>query len=298
MSKKEYITTYPDAELTSLTTQLAFKKRGQNFAWLKRAKERGDDLTAYKAKMSVAVSTAVMANPNERKRRAEAMASRNSSPGGRELSRITAKKTSARPEILAIRTARLTAWRNTHFDEFYEKCTLAAHSKWHSKPELMLFELLLTASPYEFKHNQIVKSSVFTNKSHRKQVDIADKTARIYVEFDGIIHFEPRIKGEKVFNDVRNMDRLLDEHIVQHGWTLIRISYDQFSYKEGGKFSDRVIYNLFKILKNPSPGVFKLGNSYCSKVIPGTFIACGEGNNYCSDWCMSSDNLDLCLTQQ
>jgi hypothetical protein len=29
---------------------------------------------------------------------------------------------------------------------------------------------------------------------------------------------------------------------------------------------------------------------YCAGVIPGTFIACGEDGNFCSDWCMSKNS--------
>jgi hypothetical protein len=262
ISKDDYLQRFPESSITSYASQTLFKKRGQNFAWLKRAKDRGDDLTVYKKKMGDAVRTSIMNNPIERVRRSEQMAINNRTPQARELSRNTAKKTSARPEILVARTARLARWRDTHFDEFYEKCIKAMHSTWHSKPELILFSLLSDIDGYVFKHNQVVKSEIFTNKSHRKQIDIADKAMRVYVEFDGIIHFEPRIKGEKALSDTKRMDCLLDEHVTLHNWTLIRISYDQFSYKDGGKFNEDCLRQLFELLKDPKSGVYRIGKAY------------------------------------
>lgn len=257
-----------------------------NCSWIARRKAMGDDLSDYRRKMGKAVSDAIMSNPGERARRALQMAANNRTPEAKELARNTAKKTSTRPEIQAVRAANLQRWRDENFDVFYEKCIMKMHSTWHSKPELALFELLRHVDGYQFKHNQIVKSETFTCVSKRKQVDVADAGLRVYVEFDGIVHFDARIKGSEKLTEIQQNDRLLDEHIERHAWTLIRISYDQFTYKDGGRFSERCLRRLFELLKDPKPGVFRLGDAYCTGVIPSTFIACGEGYNYCSDWCI------------
>jgi hypothetical protein len=262
MSKEEYLKAYPTAAITSKVSTARFKHRGQNFAWLKRAKARGDDLTAYKEKMGRAVSEAITSNPGERKRRSELMGELNRRPEARKRSSDVARLTSTRPEILKARAERLARWRELNPDEFYEKCTKAAHAIWHSIPELALFDLLKNVEGYDFVHNQVVKSVAFPNKSKRKQVDIADRSRHIYVEFDGIIHFNARIKGEDNFERVKCMDAMLDDYITKHDWTLIRISYDQFSYKDGGRFEPDCLKKLFEILKDPRPGVHRIGKAY------------------------------------
>lgn len=262
ISKKDYESQFLNAQISCRSSISSFKDRGQNFAWLKRAKERGDDLTAYKRKLSKAVSLAIMSNSEERSRRSRQMSENNRTQDARQRSRITAKKTSSRPDVLLARTRNLERWRNENFEEFYDKCIRAAQSTWQSKPEKKLFEFLLTVQGYDFKHNQVIKSEKFTNSSKRKQIDIADKIKRVYVEFDGIMHFSSAIKGEEAHNKTVNLDKLLNDHIVQHGWTLIRVSYDQFSYKNGGVFSDRCIEQLLSLLKDPKPGVHCIGDSY------------------------------------
>lgn len=262
ITQEKYLNDYPGSLITCHKSADTFKKRGVNFAWLKRAKERGDDLTKYKQKMGKAVSDAVMANSEERARRANQMAINNRTPEARELSSTTAKKTSARPEIQKARAEKLTLWREIHFDEFYEKCIKAMHSTWHSKPELALASILCSMEGYSFKHNQCVKSELIHNRSKRKQIDVADKSARIYVEFDGIIHFEPKIKGTHTFEKIRASDASLNKCIIHHKWMLIRVSYDQFSYKNGGFFKKECLEKLFDRIKNPQPGVYKIGDAY------------------------------------
>jgi len=261
LTQKEYLEKFPESLITCISSKEKFKARGQNFAWLKRAKERGNDLLEYKKKMGEAVRQSILKNPEERKRRSNQMADNNRSPEAREKSSITAKKTSSRPEILKKRTKQLANWRKKNPDVFYEKCTSKMHEVWHSKPELILFSFLKNLEGYDFRHNQVIKSDLFLNQSRRKQIDIADKGSRIYIEFDGVYHFLP-IKGQETLEKCQQADTLLEQHIMKHNWKLIRISYDQFSYKDGGKFFDECIQKLFEALKNPSSGVYKIGNAY------------------------------------
>lgn len=265
LTKESYAEMFPGSTLTSVITQNAFNARGKkNGDWIIRRKERGDDLTDYRKKMGEAVSAAILSDPSERNRRSLQLGKNNRTQNAREKSSVTAKKTSTRPEIIAQRSKNLARWRAEHFDDFYEKCIKKMHNCWKSKPELLLLSILQRVEGYEFKRNQVVKSETFTNKSKRKQCDIADKRARVYVEFDGIHHFENKFKerNEQQFSSGQRMDALFDEHVERHGWTLVRISYDHFSYKDGGMFTSESLQKLFEILKTPTPGVHKIGSAY------------------------------------
>jgi len=57
---------------------------------------------------------------------------------------------------------------------------------------------------------------------------------------------------------------MLDAHVEAHGWTLVRISYDQFSYKDGGRFSEACLRKLFELLLAPVPGVHRIGEAYAA----------------------------------
>lgn len=265
VSKETYVMQFPDAKLTSDASSVRFKNRGQNFAWLKRAKERGDDLTEYKAKMGAAVSAAILANPKERARRSAQMTANNKTEAARQLSRNTAKRTSARPEIMAARAERLARWRTENFDVFYEKCVKAMHSTWHSKPELVLANVVMSIDA-GFKQNQRLHDVCITSKSRRKQVDLANWDTNVIIEFDGKYHFQP-IKGDETLNNTRVRDHELDEAVVKQEMTLIRISYDQFSYKDGGKFSDECLKQLFEHLRDPKPGVHRIGEAYAATFV-------------------------------
>jgi hypothetical protein len=264
----QYLEQHPNAQVKCSKTRERYScQNKKNGDWIERRKAAGDDLSDYREKMGQAVSDAIMSNPEERQRRARQMAKNNRMPEARQRSRETAIKTSARPEIQRARAERLRRWREENFEEFYEKCVKAAHSVWFSKPELALKPILDSVEGYRFKHNQVVKSEQFQNKSKRKQVDYGDKSLRTYVEFDGIIHFESRVKGQKTYEKIQVQDSMLDHHVIQHGWTLIRISYDQFIYgkqEDGspGRFKDECIRQLLEHLRDPQPGVYRIGEAY------------------------------------
>lgn len=57
-------------------------------------------------------------------------------------------------------------------------------------------------------------------------------------------------------------DRELNEAALKQNMSLIRISYDQFSYKDCGKFSEDCLKHLFELLCKPTPGVHYIGASY------------------------------------
>jgi hypothetical protein len=286
ISKEKYVQKFGPIQAMNFS-----KRRSEigkiNGNWIERKKVAGEDLSEYKVKMGAAVKESIMSNPEERKRRSEQMAMNNRTSEAREKSRVTAKKTSARPEIMKARGERLEKWRNDNFDEFYEKCTKVMQSTWSSKPEKMLFNIVSDFNE-SFNRNQRLYDSLFSSKSHRKQIDIMSHELNILIEFDGRVHFEP-IYNDQVLRDAQTRDRELDNVILKHGWTLIRISYDQFSYKGGGKFSDDCLKQLFDHLQDPKPGVHHIGEAYklCSHPVPETFIACSEDGNYCGESSMS-----------
>lgn len=232
-----------------------------NGNWIERAKERGDDLTEYKEKMGRAVSESILSSPEDRKRRAKVMAEVNRSDVMRKKSSETAIKTSARKDIQEKRAGQLKRWRDENPDEFYEKCIHKMMNTHHSKPELILYKAVLAREDYNFKLNQVVKSDRFVSKSKRKQVDIGDKSKRIYIEFDGQLHFKTTKLNQLA--SVQEKDNLLDEHITRHGWVLIRVGYDQFSYRKSDYgFKKECLDRVFAILDSPTPGVHYIGEIY------------------------------------
>jgi len=260
-TSKEYEDKFKSSIKCAKTKENYSIQNAKNGNWIQRAKDKHQDLTEYKKKMGKSVSKSIMTNDQERKSRSERLSDLNKRDDFRERSRLTARKTSSRPDILEHRSKNLSQWRNDNREEFYEKCIKPALKSRSSKPEFELFKILQSVEGYNFRHNQVVKSNKFTTKSSRKQIDIADKEKRVYVEFDGIIHFHP-IKGKETLIETQARDKLLDEHILEHNWTLIRVSYDQFSYKNGGFFSESCLERIFQILKKPASGIYKIGTEY------------------------------------
>lgn len=262
ITKEEYETNHGPVKCTS-TLEAYSRVNKHNGDWINRKKEQGVDLTDYVKKMGVAVSRSIMSNPDERARRAANMISINKTDEARQKSSITAKTTSARPEIIEKRTMVLRKWRNENWETFYEKCIKKLNFSEYrmSNPEICLRNVLSQVDGYNFTWSQLVKSDTFDNKSKRKQVDFGDKKLRVYVEFDGIHHFKC-FKIREDFEKGRRNDIALDEHVEKHGWTLIRISYDQYDPKCELSFKKTCLQRLHHILQNPTPGVHRIGDAY------------------------------------
>ena len=264
LTQKDYIEQFPSALITCSSSAKTFKSRGKNFAWLQRAIERGDDLTEYKMKMGSAVSKSIMSNPVERVRRAKQLAMNNRTPEAREKSRIVAKKTSARPEIQQARTEALAHWRDTHFDEFYEKCIKAMLSYKTSKPELWVRTYVQQQYPHlGFKGNQRLydKERFLINKSHKRQVDILSKSHKIIIEIDGYLHFK-NVPQWNQLQRVIEKDKELNLNAPLMSYKLIRISYDQWN--NTGVLNTECIDTLNTLLSNDNlnPGLYTIGNLY------------------------------------
>ena len=262
LTKEEYEKLYGSVRC-AVTANNYSAVNAKNGDWIRRKKESGEDLTEYTKKMGVAVSHSIMSNPEERRRRARLMGSLNKTPKARERSSTVAKLTSSRPEILERRTTALRNWRNENWEDFYEKCVkrFSFSEIRMSNPEVCLRSILENIQGYNFVWSQVIKSDTFENKSKRKQVDFGDKTLRVYVEFDGIHHFKC-FKIREDFERTQRNDVALDDHIEKHGWTLIRISYDQYDPKSKFLFKESCLKMLYEILQNPTPGVHRIGLAY------------------------------------
>ena len=241
-------------------------------SWQEKAKEDNIDLTELYKRNGKIISESILNNTDERIRRSELMKEMRKTlyDDSEVLKKISdaAKETAARPEIIEQRAANLKKWRDNNPEDFKTKCTdkmLQAKPdkiNWFSKPEKMLYQLLLKLSDFNFKFNQVIKSSIFDWKSKRKQIDMADKNKGIYVEFDGPWHFIPMGNEEK-FKEAVRRDRLLEQHIKDNNLILIRISYDQFhDSRKNPYFYDECIEKLFTIINSNNPGIFKIGNKY------------------------------------
>lgn len=260
MEKKKYYEAYKMPTLCS-KSENSYINSAKVKTPLERALNAGITKEEFYKKISVGVKLSIETNPDERIRRAKNRINTNKSSFMRNLASKTAKETSSRPEILQKRTDILQQWRDNNPEIFYEKCISKMLSGWQSKPEKILYEICKSFSGFSFKRNQTVKSNSFINKSKRKQVDIVDKEKRIYIEYDGPLHFkETSLKISLA--EIQLKDKLLNEHILENNWTLIRISYDQFSYKAQGHFIDSCLDSLKKILSSSVPGLYFIGNMY------------------------------------
>lgn len=248
--------------------------------WLVKAKEEGKDLTEYYSKISKGVKQAIMSDPIERKRRSDLMTKLNnkqqSDPNFQKIVSETAKNTSARKDIQEQRAERLKNWRDKNPDKFYNKCVKKMITAFQSKPEKHLYKYASSLEGFDFKKNQFVHSELISNKSSKKQLDMGDKKKRIYIEFDGVLHFLPK-HGIDRLKEAKQKDYEIDSHILKHNWTLIRVSYDQFIDKtkivnkikqDASYFKPECLDKIQEILKNNNPGIYKIGEAYQTNFVP------------------------------
>ena len=233
LSKSEYEKKYGPTvcESTKSTYSETSKINGD---WIKRAKERGEDLTGYFEKLSNKISEGIMKSDSAREARRQNLSGLNRTQDFRERSSKTAKKTSSRKDIQDKRSKRLARWRENNPEEFYKKCTSVMHKSWQSKPETDLFGVVDQFFPDTFKRNQILKRTgkFLSTKTNIRQIDIMSLENKIVIEFDGIHHFKDVFKKKGNLNEVSKKDQELNSVLVEEGWTVIRVSYDEYDYKE------------------------------------------------------------------
>lgn len=275
ISYQEYKKRYNFEKLTCEKTSEKYKNLPQTqFTWIEKAKQNGEDLTEYRKKISEGVKEAINNNPEELKRRSELMSKINEKLQNNEEYKKAlserAKITSARQDIQVKRSAQLKNWRDNNIEIFHNKCVKKMLKAFQSKPEIALYKFLCTKDNFSFKRNQFIHSNLLTNKSSKKQIDIGDKNKRIYIEFDGILHFEPKF-GEDNLERIKQKDREIEQHISKHNWTLIRVSYDQFKYstktinkikEDASYFKPECLEQIQQILNDNKPGIYKIGEAY------------------------------------
>jgi very-short-patch-repair endonuclease len=259
LSKKEYKAKYGPTVCKKTKTNYSDTK---NYDWIRREKEKGNDLKEYREKLSSAISKGIMSSPSARKARRKNLSSLNKTEEFRKRSSEVAKKTSSRKDILENRTKQLREWRENHPDEFYEKCTSVMINSWKSKPELHLFKSL--NEKYSFlKRNQKLhrKGKFLSTRSNIRQIDIMSIENKIIVEFDGVHHFK-NIHGQDVLEKNKLKDKELNEVMTDEGWTVIRVSHDQYTYKSGEGFKKECLDEVTKIIETKERGLFLIGESY------------------------------------
>lgn len=236
----------------------------KNYDWIRKANEEGRDLSEYKKTMSKAVSTAIMNKPEERSRRSKLMTKMNNEwwkdKDYAQMISDVAANTSARPDVVAARTKQLHNWRTNNPDELAAAIehSLEVHT---SRPEMALFDIVKSTAGYCFKHNTFIKDPIFTSKTQRKQLDIADLARRVVIEFDGIMHFK-EITRQCSLERAHEVDEQLNTYAIRENFMLIRIGYDQWDNHRGGFFKPECLKKLFELLTSPNPGVYKLGTVY------------------------------------
>lgn len=253
------------------------QKMSEACNWIDRAKENGDDLSEYRQRMGAAVSQSIMSNPEERARRSVQMAVNNQTPEAREKSRVTAKKTSQRQDILDQRTHNLANWREKHPDDF-AKCTNAMLQTSVSSPELELFYIIDVLSSMkviccDVKRQQRIQDVSFTaSKTHMFCVDITCifQNVCVHIEIDGIHHFQQIASFD--LNKRQRRDQEFENWInARNDVMLVRLSYDTWETRRWQEnkekmsrtfFSQPALEALFSLLKNPKPGVHCIGQAY------------------------------------
>ena len=235
-------------------------QNGENGDWIERAKDRGEDISDYCERMGNAVRDSILSNPEDRKRRAGVMAAVNRSEVMRKKASDTAKKTSARRDIQLQRVARIHAWQKANPDKFANIISKLT-TIWNSKPESLLYHEMTKRTQFNFRRHQKLRSEKFLSFYKQKDIDIGDTAKRVYIEYDGPLHFKQTTMNQLA--NVQEKDRLLDEHIIEQGWVLIRVGYDQFSYRKSdyGFLAD-CLAKIDEILNDPKPGVHRIENVY------------------------------------
>lgn len=263
LSKKEYELKY-DLVICEKSKNKYKKSGKKNGAWISRKKEKGEDLSEYIEKLGKSISKGIMNSRSARESRRKNLSNLNKTQTFRERSSRTAKKTSSRKDIQEERSNRLSEWRKNNQEEFYKKCTSVMHKSWQSKPEGDLFDIINKNFPNTFKRNQTLKRTgkFLSTKTNIRQIDIMSLENKIVIEFDGIHHFKDVFKKKGNLNEVIKKDKELNKVLVKEGWTVIRISHDEYEYKKNGTFNKETLDKIESIILNKLRGLWLFGKSY------------------------------------
>jgi hypothetical protein len=234
--------------------------------WVARMRRIHPELIEEKLnEMGRNVSLSIMNDSQERERRADLMTSLWSTHRERliESSSRIAIKTSKDPKVLKQRSLQLKNWRDSHYDDFIEKCTKAMISTWHSKGEKATVAMLVAKYPQcSFKNNDIIYREAFTNKSKRHQLDVVSRENKIIVEYDGPIHFK-NIPSWNQLEKVQKRDEEVNA-VLSKEYLVIRISYDQWHEKRGFTPTslEQINKEINEHLVSFNPHFIKIGEAY------------------------------------
>lgn len=258
LSLKEYTERYGSA-----LAENTKKNISENGNWIVREKAKGNDLSDYRKEMSKAVRAAFIDNEVERTRRSKRLSELNRTPNARMRSSRAAKLTSSRPEIQSKRSDILRAWRLREPEKF-QAIVDKMLSYRTSKPEKAALKFVQESFPnFAFKGNQrLMNSKLFVlNKSHKRQIDILSKLHKIIIEIDGWLHFNNVDKWNQL-EKIQEKDHELNSFAIKEGYTIIRISYDQWNGKTG-ELHEAAKEVMKKIISTPSsPQVHFIGDKY------------------------------------
>lgn len=261
LSKVEYEEKYGSTVCSNSKTK---HSETGNYDWINRekSKDHSEKYESWKLGLGEKISDGIMNSDTAREARRKNLSKLNKTDDFRERSSRIAKKTSSRKDILQNRSNQLKKWREINPDEFYEKCTSVMHKTYTTKPELDLFDVVRIISP-KFKRNQQIrrKDKFKTISSGTRQIDIMSLEDKIIIEFDGIYHFK-KLFNNNTLNEVKTKDKELNSVMVTEGWTVIRVSYDQYSYKSGEGFKPETISRICELIKSKERGLFLLGEAY------------------------------------
>lgn len=244
------------------------KKELNNWNWQEKFKNSDDPeerrrFDEWRGNLGPAISQGVLASPSAREARRQNFSKLGKSELMRQVASNTAKKTSARPEIITQRTENLRRWRDTHPEEF-QAITSKMTGTFQSKPEKMLYEWCCQTFPaLDFKQNQQFRriGKITTTQSGKRQLDIYSRSHEIVVEFDGVWHFKA-IKDQNTLIKIQIRDLELNRVLPEEGFTLIRVSYDQFKYGRGGYFLESCLERIRGIVLSGEKGLFLIGDAY------------------------------------
>jgi very-short-patch-repair endonuclease len=261
ISREEYLEKHGPV-VCQTTSEI--KKSLDNWNWVKRAKEDDPEkFDTWRKELGPKISVGVLNSPTAREARRQNLTALNKSETQRKISSVTAQRTSARRDIQLKRGENLRRWRVNNPEKFSEIFTKLSKC-FASKPELTLHQLLVQEfSSKNFVRNQHLKrrGKFLTTKSHVRQVDIYSPEEKIVVEFDGVYHFKP-VKSDVELAYIQRKDQELNHVLVEEGFTLIRVSYDQFKYARGGHFREECLSEIRRILNTGERGLFLIGSSY------------------------------------
>ena len=96
--------------------------------------------------------------------------------------------------------------------------------------------MFLQEKEIDFMMNKSYFKDLFGIGSKKLKPDIIIEDRKLWIDYDGIGHFEPKDfagKGEEWakenFETLKYHDKLKDEYAKEHGWKLIRIPYWEYN---------------------------------------------------------------------